>query len=58
MADYSLKRVPKDILDFIKAEQVVLKKAKGVRVFSLDLVVYHLLRELKACRTGKKYPAE
>ena len=39
MPDYSLKNVPKEILEFIRTEQKIIKQKKGVRAYSIDLVV-------------------
>lgn len=56
MAAFSLKNIPADILKFILEEQQKIKEKKGVRVYSMDLTVYHLLRELRACRKGEELP--
>lgn len=57
-SSYTLKNIPPELLEFIKSEQKILKRKKGVRLFGFDLVVYHLLRELKACRKGEKITIE
>jgi hypothetical protein len=58
MAAYTLKQVPDDVLKFILKEQKILKDKKGVRVYGIDLTIYHLLRELRNCRAGEKTPVE
>lgn len=58
MAAHTLLKIPKDVLDFILSEQRRIKEKKGVRVYSIDLTVYHLLRELKACRKGEEIAIE
>lgn len=56
MAAHTLKDMPADIVKFIREEQNKIKEKKGVRVYSMDLTVYHLLRELRACRKGEEMP--
>jgi hypothetical protein len=56
MAAHTLKDIPDDIIKFILEEQEKIKEKKGVRVYSMDLTVYHLLRELRACRKGEILP--
>lgn len=54
MSAHTLKGIPDDVLKFILEEQKKIKEKKGVRVYSMDLTVYHLLRELRACRKGEQ----
>jgi hypothetical protein len=58
MAAYTLKQMPDDVRKFILSEQKKIKAKKGVRIYGIDLTVYHLLKELMACRAGEKTPVE
>lgn len=57
-AAYTLRDIPDEVRDFILSEQKKIKKKKGVRVYGVDLTIYHLLKELIACRKGEKLTVE
>jgi hypothetical protein len=55
MPAITLKAVPKDVEKLILDEQVKIKERKKVRVYSKDLTIYYLLRELIRCRKGEEF---
>lgn len=54
MPALTLKRIPPDIHKAIRQEQKKIKEEKDVRVYSLDLTIYHMIRELLKCREASK----
>lgn len=58
MAALTLKSIPTDVMNAVKKEQREIKKKKGLRVYSLDLTIYSMIRSLMKMRENCKEEPE
>lgn len=51
---YSFRNMPPDVYKIILKAQNRMKEQRGTSQFSLELTIYHIIREFEKCREEKE----
>lgn len=50
---FSMRSMPEDVYKIIATQAAHIKKQRGVSQYSLELTLYHIVKDWKNCRGGK-----